>query len=224
MTSVHVAISEVRDGTMYVPTEQANPTVVANRRAWLKTQGIPLESAVRVHISYEGDDFCRYRIVDATHKGEGMGNGYGEYADALITTTPGVALFLPVADCVATTLFDEEHGVVMVSHLGRHSLEQQGGARSVEFLVQQFRIDPAKLQVWLSPAPSKASYPIFKLDGQGMKEAVFEQLQHAGVQRENIIDMPIDTNEDDRYYSHSAFLKGLKTEDGRFAMVAVVSE
>ncbi len=222
MTSVYVAISEVRDGTMYVPALQADPTVVANRRAWLAKQGIPLETATRVYISYDGTDFCRYRVIDTSSQNMGMTNDDIEYADALVTTTPGQALFLPVADCVATTLFDAKKGVLMLSHLGRHSLEQQGGVRSVEFLAHTFGVDPADLHVWLSPAPSKAVYPIFALNGQGMKEAVLEQLAQAGVQREHIVDNSADTDSDERYYSHSAFLQGSKDEDGRFAMVAVM--
>lgn len=208
---------------MYIPRDQDNKEVVNNRSTWLGSQGVQLENAVRVHISYDTDDFCRYRIVDETNKHEGMEDGNVPFADALVTTTPGLALFLPVADCVAVTLFDEERGVLMLSHLGRHSLEQQGGVRSVEFLVKNFNTHPESLKVWLGPAPSKESYQIFKLDNQGMKEATFQQLQKAGVTLENITDNPADTATDDRYFSYSEFLKGNKPE-GRIAMVAVMQK
>lgn len=222
MASVRVAISTVADGSMYTPTAQADPVVIENRRIWLTQHLIALEDTVRVHLSYETDNFCRYRVVGAAEKGEGMQSSYGEYADALVTTTPGVALFLPVADCVATTLFDPENGVLMLSHLGRHSLEQDGGVRSVAFLVQNFGSNPENLRVWLSPAPGKDVYPIFKLGNSGMKEAVFEQLQRAGVTFDNITDNPADTATDENYFSHSEFTKGNKTTEGRFAMVAVM--
>lgn len=152
-----------------------------------------------------------------------MRDGDVPLADALVTTTPDLALFLPVADCVATTLYDEEHGVLMLSHLGRHSLEQQGGMKSVEYLIKNFNTHPEALKVWLGPAPSKETYPIFKLDNQGMKEAVFQQLQKAGVTFENITDNPADTATDERYFSYSEFLKGNKPE-GRIAMVAVMRQ
>lgn len=206
---------------MYTPTDQSNKQVIENRTAWLKARGIALNDAARLHISYNTDDFCRYRIVDELDKGDGMEGAGSQFADALVTTTPGLALFLPVADCVAVTLFDEEHGVLMLSHLGRHSLEQQGGVKSVEFLVKNFNTHPESLKVWLGPAPSKESYQIFKLDNQGMKEAAFQQLQKAGVSLENISDNPADTATDDRYFSYSEFLKGNKPE-GRIAMVAVM--
>lgn len=224
MTKVYIAISEVKDGSMYTPSDQTNETIVKHRTDWLNRHGIALKDAVRVHISYDTSDFCRYRIITSENKGEGMGGPSRERVDALITTNKNVALFLPVADCVATTIFDEEHGVLMLSHLGRHSLEQQGGVKSVEFLQKHFQANPKKLQVWLSPAPSKKAYPIFKLDGKGMKEAVYEQLQAAGIDTKHIIDNAAETDTDDRYYSHSEFLKGTKTVDGRFAMVAMMQD
>lgn len=220
--SVYVAISQVQDGTMYIPTEQENVSVITNRAIWLEKQGIALNDTTRVHISYDQADFCRYRIVDAAKKGVGMQGPASEYVDALVTTELRQALFLPVADCVATTLFDPTNGVLMLSHLGRHSLEQDGGVRSVAFLAEKFGSNPEQLKVWLSPAPNKEAYPIFKLGNIGMKEAVFEQLQRAGVLLENITDNPADTATDDMYFSHSEFIKGNKPVEGRFAMVAVM--
>jgi polyphenol oxidase len=217
-----VAISEIHDGTMYVPSDQTNEMVIQNRRAWLTKNDIAFEDTTRLYITYDTDSFCRYRVVDASNKGEGMRDGETEHVDALVTTEPGHALFLPVADCVATTLFDEGHGVLMLSHLGRHSLEQDGGARSVAFLEETFGTRPEELKVWLGPAPNKAAYPIFALDNRGMKEVVFEQLQRAGVKTANITDNDADTVTDDRYFSYSEFLKGNQPTEGRFAMVAVM--
>lgn len=224
MPSVRVALSTSADGSMYDPANQTNQQVIANRVQWFTGQGAALDDTVRVHVTYDGDDFCRYRIVGAEQKGEGMRQAAPQFSDGLVTTEPGVALFLPIADCVATTLFDEEKGVLMLSHLGRHSLEQDGGVRSVQFLVDQFGVTPANLKVWLSPAPSKVAYPIFKLGNVSMKEAVHEQLSRAGISPENITDNLADTATDDTYFSHTAYLKGGKSSDGRFAMLSVMAE
>lgn len=221
MRSVQVAISEVADGGMYQPTDQTNQVIIANRREWLMKQNIALEQTVRLRISYDGDEYCKYKVVDETDAHKGMEDSDAPYADALVTTTPDLALFLPVADCVATTIYDEANGVVMLSHLGRHSLEQYGGQKSVEFLKNEYGSVPKDLKVWLGPAPGKEAYPIYALDGQGMKEAVFAQLAAAGIAPENIIDTPADTTTDPRYFSYSQFLKGEKPE-GRFAMVTMM--
>lgn len=222
MTAAFVAISTVRNGTMYVPSDHENLEVINNRRVWLETQGLSLDQTVRLNISYDQPNFCRYRVVDDTNAHQGMESSDSEPADALVTTTIGLALFLPVADCVAATLFDEQNGVLMLAHLGRHSLEQQGGTKAVEFLVQKYGTNPKKLKIWLGPAPNKTVYPIFKLGGQGMKEAVFDQLQKAGVELAWITDNSADTATSNQYYSYSEFLKGHQPNEGRFAMVAAM--
>ncbi len=211
-----VAISTVENGNMYIPSDVANNDVLNNRTQWLESLGMELNDTTRLAISYTQPDFCRYQIVNEHQKGDSV------LADALVTSTPGHALFLPVADCVATVFYDEEHSVLMLAHLGRHSLEQQGGVKSVEFLTKHFATEPASLKVWLSPAPSKKAYPIYALENKGMKEALYEQLLRSGIAMKNINDNSAETDVDPMYYSHSAFLRGDKPNDGRFAMVAMI--
>lgn len=219
-----VAFSDATNGSMYIPTDQTNTDVIEHRTAWLQSQGISIEDATRVHITYDREDFCTYREVTSADKGIGMRDGNLKPADALVTREKNLALFLPVADCVAATFYDPEQEVVMLSHLGRHSLEQQGGTKSVQYLVEHYGSNPAALKVWLGPAPSKSSYPIFKLDNKGMKEAAFEQLATAGINKNNITDNPADTDTDDRYYSYSVSLKGDTAKEGRQAMVAMLTD
>jgi copper oxidase (laccase) domain-containing protein len=222
MTRLIVATSKVEDGNMHIAADKTNATVLSNRRKWLGPYGIDINGTTRVSVTYDREDFCQYRTVQNTEKGDGMQDAGIEPSDALVVTEPGHALFLPIADCVATALYDEDHSILMLSHLGRHSLEQDGGYRSVQFLIERYSTNPASLKVWLSPTPNKDAYPIYALDDKGMKEVVYEQLAKAGVLAENITDNTADTTTDPEYYSHSAFLKGAKTEDGRFAMVAMM--
>ncbi len=221
---VLVASSFVADGTMNDRTNPTNQAVTSNRRTWLTGQGVNIGDAVRVKITYDEpeNDYCRYREVTSLNKGEGMFDGNVEPADALVTTEPGVALFLPIADCVATTFYDEVHGVLMLSHLGRQSLEQSGGVKSVEYLKEHYGVNPTILKVWLSATVNKEVYPIFKLDNKGMKEALYEQLLSVGIIEENIIDNKDDTATDSRYFSYSEFLKGNKSIDGTYAMITVM--
>lgn len=219
-----VALSKVADGTMYIPGDTTNTAVVENRRAWLQPLGVSLDATSRVAITYDQPDFRRYRTVTSKDKGDGMYDDSKAPADALVVTQPGHALFLPVADCVATVFFDEAHSVMMLSHLGRHSLEQRGGIASVHYLTEHFGTDPTTLKVWLSPAPGKQVYPIFALGNKGMKEVLYEQLAEAGITAKNITDNSADTATDPEYYSHSQFLAGNKPEDGRFGMVAMMEE
>ncbi len=220
--SVLVALSSVADGSMHNRHDANDPAIIRNRTVWLERQGATLDTASRVLIKFEGDDYCRYREVGSREAGSNMKADDGFIADALITTEPGHALFLPVADCIATTIYDPVHRVLMLTHLGRQSLEQQGGVRSVQYLVEHYGSNLRDLQIWTSPTINKDAYPIFKLDNKGMKEAFFEQMEQAGIQREQINDHTGDTGSDDNYYSYSEFLKGNKPEDGCHAMVAVM--
>lgn len=221
-SNIIVAISTVADGTMLDKTRPFRADIVENRRRWLDSLGIDINRTSLVPLKYEGEDYCRYAIVDDANPGHGLTGGGAEPADALVTTTPGRALFLPVADCIATTLYDPRHRVLMLSHLGRHSLEQGGGIKSVQFLQEHYGSKPKELLVWASPAVGKDSYKIYKLDDKGMKEVLHEQLGRAGVAPGNITDFAEDTATHDDYYSHSAFLQGKKPENGRFAMVAMI--
>ena len=206
-------------------TDGRDKTVFQNRRMWLSSVGIDPSKTYRICLSYEGnEDFCRYREVASTDTPVTEFDATNDETDALVTTKPGEALFLPLADCIGAVLYDEAHGVLMMSHLGRHSLEQNGGARSVEYLVENYGSNPAELKVWLSAAVSKESYKIYALDYKGLKEAAYEQLDAAGVQFANIFDITDETDTHDDYYSHSQFLKGKTTENGRHAFVAMMTE
>lgn len=223
MTQLIVAHSQVADGSMLNRTDGRDETVFENRRRWLLSEEINPNTTYRICLDYEGNDnFCRYREVSPSDVPVLVFDAGNEEADALITTTPGVGLFLPLADCVGAVFYDEERGVLMMSHLGRHSLEQNGGARSVQYLVDHYGVEPSRLKVWLSAAVGKSSYKIHALNNKGMKEAVYEQLEAAGIRRDNIADNTDETDVHQSYYSHSQFLKGNQSGNGRHAFAAMM--
>lgn len=218
-----VAHSTVADGSMLNRNDPGDPKVFANRERWLESVGVPIEQTYRIGMTYDGvTNFCRYREVSPNEIPANMYDKDNEVADALVTTKPGEAIFLPIADCIGVVLFDEINGVLMLSHLGRQSLEQHGGIRSVEYLVKNYGTDPAQLKLWLSAAIGKDLYKIYALEHKGMKEALYEQLDTAGVDRANIQDTDHDTGTHENYYSHSEFLKGNRPTNGRHAIVAMM--
>jgi len=229
MSSVSITLSTVHDGSMLNRHDENDATVIENRSRFLTSHNMTFATATRVApnmleratITHE-TDYCRYEYVGIEQAGEGMTGRTALIADALFTDQPGQALLLPVADCVGAVLHDPVQGVLMVSHLGRHSLEQEGALRSVEHLTKQFGSNPADIQVWLTPAPSKEAYTIWALDNKGMKEATLEQLAKAGITPENITDDPRDTATDTDFYSYSEFLKGNRKEDGDHMIAAVL--
>ncbi|MEP7204729.1 MAG: laccase domain-containing protein [Candidatus Saccharibacteria bacterium] len=222
--NVSIATSTVADGSMLTASDPANTTIIDNRARWLTSQGIAMNDATRVKISYQTTDYCRYFEVTDSQKGDGMFDEGTTAADALVTRFSHHALFLPLADCVGAAIYDPAMHILMLSHLGRHSLEQNGGLESVNYLVNRYGCDASRLKVWLTPAPGRKNYPLFAFDNRAFKDVVLSQLRAAGIRADNISDDSSDTTTDLRYFSHSQYLKGNRPEDGRYAIVASMGD
>ena len=218
-SAVIAAISSKADGNMKFGIA-SDADAEKNRREFLRSAGLDIARTTLVGITYDTDDFAKYRMVAEGEKGAGMLAGTEVlHADALVTDRPGHALFLPLADCVGVILYDPSRGILMVSHVGRHSVEIDGARRSVKYLADQFGTNPAELKIWLSPGVGKATYPLHRFGGKSLQEVIISQLKMAGVLEENIEKSDIDTAASENYYSHSEYLKG-NDDHGRFAIVA----
>ena len=216
-----VAVSTVANGTM---SNRHNPTdsqMLANRQKWLSSLQIDMNRTTLVRLSYDRSDYCRYRTLGINEFGKGMYGDDIDVADALVTTDAKTPLFLPLADCIGAVLYDENKGVLMMTHLGRHNLEQNGALQSVHYLRDNHQVEVSNLKVWLSPAVGKETYPVYTQGGKGLKELAFDQFAIAGVPSSSIVDYDFDTATHPDYFSHSQFLKG-KGTDGRFAIVAMM--
>ncbi len=215
-------ISKVSDGNMLDSSDKLNKNIINNRRIFLEKNNIDIDQATRISTIYEGSDYRRYREVSNKDKGAGMYNGNVVTADALVTKKSNHALFLPIADCIGAVIFDPIKQILMLSHLGRHAIEQNGGLESIRFLENKYGCKSDDLLIFLTPAPGKDVYPLFAFENRSLKSVVVEQLQSAGVLLSHIKDNPSDTSKDSEYFSHSEFLKGNRKEDGRFAVVAMI--
>ena len=194
----------------------------ANQELFLQSFGSSSEQAILVKLDYGSDDFCRYYTVDSSMAGDGMTRPSSVTADALFTTEQNIALLLPVADCIAAVLYDTSKRVIGLAHLGRHNLEQQGGKYVIEYMATQFLSTPSDVCVWLSPAAGRLNYPLYTFDNRSLHDVVLEQLLSAGVERASIQVDSRDTTTDESFFSHSEFLKGNRTTDGRQAVACVL--
>ncbi len=219
--SIIAAVSSVSDGNMKFGVNEDDAKVVDNRRRFLEKAGVDIAHTTLVALTYDSDDFAKYHMVTEDDKSDGMMKASERYADALLTSRSGHALFLPIADCVGVILYDEVQKLLMVSHVGRHSAEISGGAKSVEFM-KKHGARTKDIKAWLSPAVGKASYPLNAFEGTGLHEVISGQLFQAGVELSNIEISGIDTAVNENYFSHSQFLKGNEIDPGRFAIVAMM--
>lgn len=219
--NVTVRVSDVSDGTMSLRSLPENPDEVwQNRKGFITASGGALEKSALVYVTYDdGDDFCRYREADVTD----FGITTNRPCDALVTSDPGVGLFLPIADCCAVVLYDPTTGSLMLSHIGRHSCVQYGAQKSVEYLEKVHGVNPRDLLVWLSPAVGADNYPIIARDNHALKDLVVDDLVNAGVPIHSIEVSSIDTAKDANYFSHSEYRQGRRLADGRFAVAAFIT-
>lgn len=218
------AASSTQDGSMKFHSAFEDTEIARNRLIFLNKVGIAPENTSLVNVTYETEaTFTRYRTVDFEDVGQSILEREDiPVSDALVTTTLEHALFLPLADCTGMIVFDPHKRVLMVSHLGRHSIVVDGAAKSIAYLQQNFHSNPANMQVWLSPSVGKETYPILDKGGRGQHEIIREELIAAGVNERNIEVCSIDTAKSQDYYSHSEFLQGHRPIDGRFAIVAMM--
>ncbi len=231
MSEIIVATSTVEDGSMYDRNDDADPTVLANRERFLTAHSIQVDQTTRLGVNtVERDkvlhetDWCKYVEVTEQDSGRGMHGDKGLPCDALVTRDPNRALALAVADCIGTAIYDPTQSVLMVTHLGRQSLEQDGGKKSVEYLVEKYQSNPADLKVWMTAAAGKEKYPMWAFDNRSMKDVVFEQLAAAGILLANITDNPAETTEDLNYFSYSEWHHGRRENDGDHWIVAMMTD
>lgn len=231
------AFSARADGTMLIRSQGRHAAeAVANRRAFLQSLGVDYPAVVYQVISYaDGATYRTYTLVDG--RASLAHEPHGIVADALITNTPGIALFLPVADCVATALYDPITKTAASLHLGRHNTVTDLVARVVGAMQRDFGAQPADIRAWLSPSVQQASYPMqyfdqmdepawqpfldrretgIHLDLAGYNRA---RLLAAGLSAEHIEVSAVDTAASDAYFCHS---RG--DTEGRMAMVAMIRQ
>jgi copper oxidase (laccase) domain-containing protein len=185
-----IGYSEVRDGPFVMKGNNEAELLEVNQH-YLRRLGVDPDKAVRVRMNYERTDFTRYKQVDAAEAGHILASQIDVY-DGLATQTSQLTLFLPLADCIGAVIYDSIHKAFMVSHLGRHNIEQAG----------------------------KTKYPLFAFDNQSLHEVGRQQCEAAGVLPESIMIDQRDTTQDKELYSHSEYLKGTRPLDGRFIITA----
>lgn len=218
------AVSSVDDGNMKFGRGSDNETR-QNRISFLSAVDLEPSQATLLQVTYDTTDFCRYRVLDEEQQGEGMLEPIAETeADAVVVTRPDHAIFLPLADCAGTILYDPMNKVLMVSHLGRHSVEQDGARKSLQFLIDEFESDPASVKIWLSPSVGGDSYPLGAFAGRSLQQVVVSQFLQFGADIRNIEVSSVDTAESDDYFSHSSYKAGERDSDGRFAIVAMMRD
>jgi YfiH family protein len=127
-----------------------DPAAVAANRARLAAAiGLPTDRVIWMN-QVHGD---HVEFVDAT-RAEAF-----DATDALVTTTPGLALAVVTADCVPVLMADAEAGVLGAAHAGRVGAANGVVLRTLEAMLAAGARAP-DVSVLLGPAVSGANYEV----------------------------------------------------------------
>lgn len=202
------------------------------RQAFCEAAGLDYRDCVYQLVSYNpGESFREITPVTARDVSARTRQVHG---DGLFTDRPGVGLFLPVADCVATVVYDPKKRFLALLHLGRHATYANLSTCAVRYFTDKGS-SPEDLIVWLGPHAGPDSYSLewFDRHADPLWQGYYEmrggryyvdlagynvaQFIRAGIMPENITVSDVDTMTNDQYFSHAT---GDTT--GRIAVVAMM--
>jgi len=235
-TKLVVAVSSAADGQMQLGWHESDQEVATNRQRFLATSEIETGKLALVKVEYQPEaNYDIIKVVDSTISETTR-------ADCLVTATPHIALFLPIADCVGTVIYDPVHNVVALAHLGRHSSIAKLAQKTVTFLSAHYSSQPSDLIIWMAPSIQAPYYVLdladfatddpdwqtfcnptdagFSLNLQGYNRNLFER---SGVMPTNIHTSSVNTANNSVYWSHFIETTHKKeTPPPRFAVVAML--
>lgn len=217
---LRIYLSSKDDGSMLDRSKDIHaPEIVKHRREFCAANSIDYENVVYQEIVY-GDEQS-YETLQEVGFGHTTHTIPGVQADGLFTSEIGVGLFLPVADCVATIVYDPRKRFLALLHLGRHSTVTRLVSKTVAVFIERGS-NPSELLVWMSPSAKRDTYKLqwfeyvddpawqdfFETNNDGIYIDLpgynQQQFISAGVLAENITISPIDTTNDPNYFSHRA--------------------
>ena len=89
--------------------------------------------------------------VDERNRGNLAVTGASPECDALITNTPGMALYVSTADCTPILLWDSKTGAVGAAHAGWRGTVSAIGAKTVEAMTRHFGTKPEDIRAAIGP-------------------------------------------------------------------------
>lgn len=232
---VKIIFSSISDGSMAAGGGmKSSPEHLSNADNFLSKHDMPVDRN-RILVRYGDNTYTDVERITAD-------TAYGDIVcDALYTTLSDRVITLPVADCVATVVYDPVANMFGVLHLGRHS--------SVAGLIEAFIIevadnvgsDPRDWYVWMSPSlrkqHDKMQYftppnvdqwrDFINQDDDGIYIDVVghnrSRFERAGVKPTNIKISSVDTYADERFFSHRAANElGQPDRQGRMMVAAMI--
>lgn len=187
-------------------TNEAASTVLANRQLLLNEIGVA-ESQIAYAVQVHQTD------VKVVERG-----GVYENTDGFVTSEPGLALAIQVADCAAILLGDPQNGVVGAAHAGWRGAAGGIIPKTVQVMLAQ-GANPSEIKVFVSPCISLKNFEVgeevakefpdkfvdrtkYAKPHVDLKAFLKQQLLDAGIKPEHIEIDDSCTIENENFYSY----------------------
>ncbi len=209
-----------------------NGITVSNRTKFCEANKVSYSDVVYQRIIY--DESRTYHLIAEADNGSTTKFTSEVVADALYTEQENVGLFLPVADCAATAIYDTKRHALAIAHLGRHSTYAKLATDITKHFIHHGS-NPEDIIVWMSPHAQKESYKMTWFDrandpdwqgyfeerdgGTYLDLAGFNRqlFMKQGIPSDNIHASKVDTMVSADYFSHQN-----GETMGRLALLAVM--
>ena len=199
--------------------EDNEEDVLENRKLLAKELGVELKNFVWMNQVHSD------KIKTVTKGGEVL------KTDGLITTQPGLALMILVADCIPILFYDFKQKVIAVAHAGRKGSFLNIAGKTVLRLEKEFNSNPQDIKVFLGPSIQKECYQVDQKIARRFKKQwgskyIYDntnldlpllnkdQLLEVGVKKENIFVSDVCNHCDQNYFSYR---RAENNQTGRFA-------
>lgn len=237
MANLSIFTSTTQDGNVSFKWGRS-AMVIKNREAFLAKHDLSLQQTVALHTQ----DLVTIQSVSGLDAGRGMTSlKTAVKADAILTQSSNLALWLLTADCLPLVIFDPQTQTLGIAHLSLKTIDQQLPTLLVAYCAEHYGCQTKNLQMHIGPGIHQGSYQrkhwshkkypawqpyviettahTWAIDLHGY---VLSQLLTAGIDKAHIFLDPTNTYTSPEYFSHSRS-KDQQLTEGRFATVAIMS-
>lgn len=157
-------------------------------------------------------------------------------ADSIISSLEDFYITLCFADCIPLIILDTNNDLFSFSHLGWQSICADLHKKIIVKMIQEMNSNPSDLILYIGPSIKAASYaftnPVqlsmpfwdpYLLYNEGMYHIdlikyVVDNILNLGILQKNIIISPVDTGNNDEYFSHYRSMHDKLYQEGRFIL------